>query len=443
MTGAGATAVPHGTAVAPTAYEIIFGIGRTSRAAPWYECSVNPDGRSRPAGSPPPRDRLVARAKATAARVRGRGGRAGRLRLSQLEVALVISVQAGLAAALAWSIGHDLLGNPAPIFAPSAAVGTIVASLGQRAHRTVELLLGVGLGIATTDFLLSFLGTGFWQTGFVVGCAILATLVLFGRSGAAVGQAGGTAVLLATLAPAQKDLEWPRIVEAMVGGAVGLVVVALLIPLNPMRILDRDAAPIFHCLARQLREVSAALTTSDQQRAVRALDALRAMGPDLDRMHQALSGAEEVVSLAPARWLRRQDVERFARASQQMERVIEHSRGVARRSALALQYNERVPPDLPASVGQLADAVELLRREHRAGRPTEKTRHAVRAAVFQAGRARAQRVDEFGDAVVTQVRTAASDLLRATGCDATTANEEVRDAVQRGEESVRAGGTPE
>ncbi|MFI6262478.1 aromatic acid exporter family protein [Micromonospora sp. NPDC051006] len=365
------------------------------------------------------------------------------MRLSQLEAALVISVQAGLAAALAWSIGHDVLGNPSPIFAPSAAVGTIVASLGQRAHRTIELLLGVGLGIATTDFLLAFLGTGFWQTGFIVGCAILATLVLFGRSGAAVGQAGGTAVLLAALAPAQTDLEWPRIVEAMVGGGVGLVVVALLVPLNPMRILDRDAAPIFRCLAGQLREVSAALTDGDQQRAVRALDTLRGMGPDLDRMHQALSGAEEVVSLAPARWLRRQDVERFARATVHLERVIEHSRGVARRSAMALQYHEPIPAELPASVGRLADAVELLRREHRAGRPTEKTRHAVRDAAYRAARARARGVDEFGDAVVTQLRTAASDLLRATGCDPTSANQEIRRATQSGENSVRAAGRQE
>ncbi|WBB70141.1 FUSC family protein [Micromonospora sp. WMMD812] len=401
---------------------------------------MSPDGRRRSGVSRALRDRVVGRAKTSGARIRGRGGRAGRLRLSQLEVALVIAVQAGLAAALAWAIGHDLLGNPSPVFAPSAAVGTIVAALGQRAHRTVELLLGVGLGIATTDFLLTFLGTGFWQTGFIVGCAILATLVLFGRSGAAVGQAGGTAVLLATLAPAQKDLEWPRIVDAMVGGVVGLVVVAVLVPLNPMRILDRDAAPIFHCLAGQLREVSAALTTGDQQRAVRALDTLRGMGPDLDRMHEALSGAQEVVSLAPARWLRRQDVERFARATTHVERVIEHSRGVARRSAMALQYHEPIPPDLPASVGRLADAVELLRREHRAGRPTERTRHAVREAVYRAGRARGQGVDQFGDAVVTQLRTAASDLLRATGCDPTPANEEIRTAEQQGEDSVRADG---
>ncbi|MEU5529460.1 FUSC family protein [Micromonospora chersina] len=85
-----------------------------------------------------------------------------------MEVALVISVQAGLAAALAWWIGHRVLGNPSPVFAPSAAVGTIVAALGQRARRTFELLIGVGLGIAASDFLLAVLGHGFWQVGVIV-----------------------------------------------------------------------------------------------------------------------------------------------------------------------------------------------------------------------------------------------------------------------------------
>lgn len=338
---------------------------------------------------------------------------------------------------MAWVIGHDVLGNPAPVFAPSAAVGTIVAALGQRAHRTAELLLGVGLGIAVTDLLLKYLGTGLWQTGLIVGCAILATLMLFGRSGAAVGQAGGTAVLLTTLSPAQQDLEWPRVVDAMVGGVVGLVVVALLLPLNPMRILDRSAAPIYLNLANQLREVSTALATHDRQRAVRALEALRSMGPDLERMHQALSGAEEVVSLAPARWLRRQDVERFARGTVQVERVIEHSRGLARRSAMALQYHEPIPADLPVSVDRLADAVESLRREHRAGYEPERTRRKIYDAVHKAGQARALGVSDFGSAVVTQLRTAASDLLRATGCDPASANRTVRRAIEHGANTAR------
>ncbi|MFF4811120.1 hypothetical protein ACFY03_23215 [Micromonospora chersina] len=91
---------------------------------------------------------------------RRRGGEAGRLRLRQLEIILIVAVQCGLAAALSWLVAHEVLGRPAPVFAPSAAVGTIVAALGQRAKRTVELMFGVGLGLFTSDLLVLFIGFG-------------------------------------------------------------------------------------------------------------------------------------------------------------------------------------------------------------------------------------------------------------------------------------------
>ncbi|MEU3453423.1 FUSC family protein [Micromonospora sp. NPDC006766] len=136
----------------------------------------------------------------------------------------LISIQAGLAAALSWVIARDLLHNPSPVFAPSAAVGTIVSAIGQRGRRTAETMLGVGLGIVVGDAVLLKIGYGPWQVGFVVAVALLAAFVLVGRSGALVAQAGGTAVLLATLAPVTPNLEWPRIVQASVGGLVGLAV---------------------------------------------------------------------------------------------------------------------------------------------------------------------------------------------------------------------------
>ncbi|MEW2380895.1 hypothetical protein AB0873_02185 [Micromonospora sp. NPDC047707] len=75
----------------------------------------------------------------------------------------------------------------------------------------------------------------------VVTLAIAVALLLTGRSGALVAQAGSTAVLIATLSPATRDLELPRILDAVVGGVVGLGVVAVLLPINPMRVLDRPA----------------------------------------------------------------------------------------------------------------------------------------------------------------------------------------------------------
>ncbi|MEK8108422.1 FUSC family protein [Micromonospora sp. M12] len=141
--------------------------------------------------------------------MRHRGGQAGRIRARQWEVTLVISIQAGLAAAIAALLAKNLLGPGAHVFAPAAAVGTIATAIGQRARRTFELLGGVGLGIVIGDTLRYFLGSGPWQTGAVVALAIAAALLVAGRGGQLVGQAGGTAVLIATLAPMERGLEVP------------------------------------------------------------------------------------------------------------------------------------------------------------------------------------------------------------------------------------------
>lgn len=99
-------------------------------------------------------------AKDLAAKARRHGGEAGRLRLRLFTIILFVAAQCGLAATLSWGLAHDVLGRPAPIFAPSAAVGTIVAALGQRALRTAEMLLGVGLGLLVSDFLIRSSGSG-------------------------------------------------------------------------------------------------------------------------------------------------------------------------------------------------------------------------------------------------------------------------------------------
>ncbi|WFE49973.1 hypothetical protein [Micromonospora sp. WMMD1155] len=72
--------------------------------------------------------------------------RAWRLRLNGL-----LAVQAGIAASLAWFVGHQFLDNPAPVFAPTTAVGIVAASMGSRLRRTIELLVGVVLGLARSQ----------------------------------------------------------------------------------------------------------------------------------------------------------------------------------------------------------------------------------------------------------------------------------------------------
>ena len=103
-----------------------------------------------------------------------------------------------------------------PVFAPISAVSTLAASVGQRLRRTVELIIGVTVGVLVGDLLLTVTGTGWWQLALIVVLAILVALFLAG-SAAVVIQAGATAVLIATLSPSVRDLEIPRFVDALSG----------------------------------------------------------------------------------------------------------------------------------------------------------------------------------------------------------------------------------
>lgn len=371
---------------------------------------------------------------------RNRGGQETRLRARQLEVIAVISVQAGLAAALSWWIAHHVLGNPTPVFAPSAAVGTIVAAIGQRTRRTIELLAGVGLGIVVGDFLIYLLGSGPWQVAVIVTVAIGLALGLVGHAGTVVAQVGGTAVLIATLSSSERDLELPRIADAVTGSVVGMAVVLLLLPLNPIRVVNRAAGPVFDTLTSEFQEVAAALRTRDSGRARRALDVLCGIGPDLQRLRDAVSGAEEVVRLAPARWLRRQEFERYARTIAQLNRVIEGSPELAHRAAVAIECGESVPDRLPDAVDRLADTLRHLRRAVRNGRdPVSARRRAVVVARL-AGRARSAGLDNFGEAIAAQIRVSAVDVIRSTGCPSYDAVRLVRRSVRRTERRHSKGG---
>ncbi|MFC0096738.1 aromatic acid exporter family protein [Micromonospora marina] len=383
-------------------------------------------------GSPAPLVVLARRAWNLVTGTRSRASRAGRLRLRQLEIIALIAAQAGLAAALSWWLASTLLGNPNPVFAPTAAVGTIAAAIGQRTRRTVELLFGVGLGIAIGDGLVLLIGTGPWQTGVIVALAIGVALGLTGRGGTVVSQVGGTAVLIATLSSSQQNLELPRIVDAATGSLVGLLVVAVLLPLHPLRVMRRAASPVFDALAGYLREAEAAMRTREAGRAVRAMDGLRAMGPDVERLREALSGAEEVVTVAPARWHWRQHYERYAHGVAHLTRAITDSQNLARQSATMVEYGEKIPDHLPDAVAALADAVQQLQREVGADKPHDRTRRHILRAADEAGRAVEGGLQNFAASVATQVRVTASDLMRATGCSVDEANQQVRQMARRG-----------
>src|SRR5919107_1221690 len=88
--------------------------------------------------------------------------------LSRLRGGIALAAQAGVAAGLAWFLAHDLFHRPTPFFAPIAAVITLASSVGQRARRTAELVLGVAIGIGIGDAIILAIGRGPWQIALIV-----------------------------------------------------------------------------------------------------------------------------------------------------------------------------------------------------------------------------------------------------------------------------------
>ncbi|MEU1360223.1 FUSC family protein [Micromonospora zamorensis] len=362
----------------------------------------------------------------TVARLRGRALATVRERFRRVRAVGGLALQAGLAAALSWFVAHELLHVSQPVFAPISAVSTLAASVGQRLRRTVELILGVTVGVLIGDLLLLVIGTGWWQLALIVVLAIVVALFLAG-SAAVVIQAGATAVLIATLSPSIRDLEVPRFVDALVGGGVALLVTAVLLPLNPLRVLNRAARPVLDLLVAQLDATADALAERDAARARAARSELRQNKGPLKAFVEATQGAREASTLSPVHWhQRRGPVGRYAQAAEPIDRAMRNSGTLIRRSVTLIEDREPVPEPLPRAVADLAEAVRLLKRQFAAGDEPDRARKQALRAVETAGHAYREGVGFSGAVVVAQVRTTVSDLLVATGLSQEDANRLVR-----------------
>ncbi|MFC4016877.1 aromatic acid exporter family protein [Micromonospora sp. GCM10011542] len=346
-------------------------------------------------------------------------------RLHRVRMAGGLALQAGLAAGLAYLVSHKVLGNPQPVFAPISAVGTLAASVGQRFRRTVELIVGVAVGVGIGDFLIYLLGTGPWQLGLVVTVAILLT-IFAGASVAIVIQAAATAVLIVTLSPSTQNLEIPRFVDAFLGGGIALLVTAVLLPLNPLRVINRAARPALDLLAAQLDITADGLRSRDRASVQQALDRLRNNKEELAAFGEAIEGAKETVTLSPARWHRRSELTHYAEAADPIDRAMRNSGTLIRRSVTLIEDEEPVPDTMPDALAHLAESVRLLKHEFAVGEEPNQARERALRAVSEAGRAYADGVGFSGSVVVAQIRTTASDLLVASGIDQEDANRCVR-----------------
>jgi uncharacterized membrane protein YgaE (UPF0421/DUF939 family) len=345
-------------------------------------------------------------------------------RTSRLRAGLWTIAQTSISVGAAWAIARQI--NSSPFFAPISAVVSLAATRGQRTRRAIELVLGVAVGLAVADLIVQVLGTSTPVLMLVVALA-MGTALLVGGGTLLVSQAGVSAVFVTTVA---QPHNYTRFVDALLGGAIALLVSQVLLPRDPVAAVTNAAHALGERLGLALRETAAALEAGDVDRARGALATARGADSELADLADAVEIARETVSVRPPVWRARERLPLYAGAVAQLDYAVRDTRVLARRAVAVVRRRGPAPRDLAAAVALLADAVdELVRHLDDPAAETASRRLALAAA----RRATSVLDEDHGlhtSALIVQVRSTAVDLLRGSGLSEDEATMALEDALE-------------
>jgi uncharacterized membrane protein YccC len=296
----------------------------------------------------------------------------------------------------------------------------------------VELVFGVAVGLTVADLLVLAIGNGTLQIAVVVLLA-MAAAVFFGGGTMLVNQAAVSAILVVVLQPPGTVFSPDRFVDALIGGGVALAI-NYLFPVNPERLVERAAAPVFDELAAVLEEISAVLESGDERRAVRALERSREIDGRVRTLNEALEAGHETARLSPTRRRSLRQLEFYSSAGVRIELAVINTRVLARGVYNAMRRGDTIAPQLPEAVLDLSRSVRALPAFLEKDEGPEEARNWALEAARKATKILHESHELGISVLVGQVRSASVDLLRSTGMNQASALQALEDAAGRASE---------
>lgn len=139
-------------------------------------------------------------------------------------------VKSSVATLAAWFLSILLIpGGPQPVFAAIAALLVVQPSLNQSMLKAVERSVGVLVGVVIASALGLSFGTESWVLMIAIAVGLLGAWALKMTPGT-TNQVGISALLMLTLGAATPDYAVIRVVETVIGAAIGFAVNLILVP---------------------------------------------------------------------------------------------------------------------------------------------------------------------------------------------------------------------
>ena len=270
----------------------------------------------------------------------------------------IYALEAALAAGLAYWVATDIIGHQNAFFAPIAAEISIGINGGKRLRRGLEIVIGAAVGIAIGDLVIAQIGGGPWQIGVVVFVAIL--LATFVDRGPLVPpQAASSAVLVATLLPPGDHGALDRMVDALVGGLIGLLILAV-VPRSPLREVRREMSGLISKAALVLDDVADGIEDRDAAVIVDALQTARGTQANVNAMIKAMDSGDEMISVSPIYWSARRYAKSMDRILVPVDNVMRNTRVLARRAEIMVDDRVEPHPEMAKTIRELSDTLGHL-----------------------------------------------------------------------------------
>lgn len=271
---------------------------------------------------------------------------------------LVQVLKTSVAAIASWLFCVVALGQPLPIFAAIAALLVVQPSVNQSFAKGVERSAGVIAGVILAYFAGRFFGHASW---IVLGIIVISLLLAWALrlSPGSANQIPISAMLVLAIGANTPDYALNRILETVIGAAIGLIVNVIVVP----PVLVGPAREAVHQLgvsvASTLVSVATALRTPHTVEQLEVMLAgartLRSLQSTAD---SALMRADESLTLNPRRARYRATLEHHRQLNRRLGVLVTRAIGMAR------ALNDRYEPALATDPLAASIARELTRAAH-------------------------------------------------------------------------------
>jgi uncharacterized membrane protein YccC len=246
-------------------------------------------------------------------------------RLPVLQVA-----KTSVATIAAWLIAGALIPGQLPVFAAIAALLVVQPSVNQSLGKGIERSIGVMLGVIVASTLSLVFGSTSWMVLVAVLVAMVIAWALKMTPGTG-NQVAISAMLTLALGAATPNYALDRVLETLIGAAIGIIVNAAIVPPVAIAPARREVALLGGELAATADRLAAALETSQSRAQIEELMIqARLLRPMREAADAAIAAGTESLTLNPRRSAHREELAQLRALLEQLGPIVTQLIGMTR-----------------------------------------------------------------------------------------------------------------